>query len=481
MLLKGSFLATMAILLAPVAQVPAHAALFDDHDKSSIKQFWTAPGRYAEMLPPDAGKNGPNQVRLTVAGSVWLREYNNRRGMGKVPPTTSARPQNATQREWQAWIDAKIERDRWNAMQVALAANVRVGVANTKFDDSSLPKSEPADPGPAPAALVDFAGAPPAFAEAVVPMNHQVKFPDGTLVTLTDNRRMRKDYAYYRFEQGVATGGTAVKSMPDSELNRLCKLAGLSDGEMRVMKAVSLLEGGFDAVNTYDTGYVSVGFIQFACLKDGGNSLGDMLKLYKQTDPDDFDRDFHQFGIEVTDDAKIACLDPETGEVLTGCDAAMKIIDDRRLIAVFQYDGMKSDPYRAIQLRSAKEQFFPADDTITIKVNGLTLTGKVSDVFKSEAALATLMDRKVNTGKLDPLPSMLQQCAIANQVTSFDELAQYEYDLVNALLYRHNYLVDNALSQPISTARSRSLSSRSGDRSGRRGGKSGGGSFDPNP
>lgn len=481
MLLKGSFLATMAILLTPIAQVPANAALFTEKDRTSIQKFWNAPNRYAQLPPEDADKFGPNQVRLTVAGSVWLRDYNTKRGMGKVPPTTSARPQNATQREWQIWIDAKIERDRWNAMQSAVKANARLGISKTKFDDSSLPKSEPSDPGPPPAALCEFAGAPPVFAEVVTPMSHQVRFPDGTVVTLTDNRRMRKDYAYYRFERGVATSGTAVRSMPEAELSRLCKMAGLTDSEMRVMKAVSLLEGGFDAVNTYDTGFVSVGFIQFACLKDGGNSLGDMLKLYKSTDPEGFDRDFHRYGIEVTEDAKIACLDPETGEELTGADAAMKIIDDRRLIAVFQYDGMKSDSYRAVQLRSARDQFFPGNDIVTITVNGQRLSGKVCDVFKSEAALATLMDRKVNTGKLDPLPAMLQQCAAANQVSNFDDLSLYEYDLVNALLYRHNYLVDNALSQPVSTARSRAISSRSGDRSSRRGGKKSGGSFDPNP
>lgn len=479
--MKGCWLACLAIFVAPAAQTPAQAALFSDQEKNSVKRFWSEPGRYTEGLPADAAKNGPNQVRLTVAGSVWLREYNKRRGLGKVAPTTTAQPQNAAQRVWQNWIDAKIERDRWNAMEVARKANARLGVDKTKFDDSSLPKTEPSDPGPAPADLCSFAGDPPVFAEAVVPMNHQVKFADGTVISLNDNVRMRKNYAYYRFEKGVATGGTAVKNLPESELNRLCRMAGLDETEMRVMKAVSLLEGGFDSVNTYDTGFVSVGFIQFACLQDGGNSLGGLLRTYKQKDPDDFAKDFRRYGIDVTDDAKIACIDPETGDELRGGEAALKMIEDRRLIAVFQYSGQKSDAYRAIQLRSARDQFFPADDTITFNVDGRSVTGRVGEIFRSEAALATLMDRKVNTGKLDPLPSILQQCASVNGCTSIEELSHFEYEMVNALLYRHNYLVDNNLSQPISTDRKRSISSRSGSRSSRGGRKSGGGNSGPNP
>ena len=234
-------------------------------------------------------------------------------------------------------------------------------------------------------------------------MLHEVTFEDGTKISWTDNRRMRKNYAYYRFERGIASEGVTVKTMPDDHLKALCDKAGISEPELKVMKAVSMLEGGFDAVNTYDTGYVSVGFIQFATLKDGGNSLGDMLAMYKREDPEDFQNDFRKFGIDVTDQAKLACLDPSTGAEVTGEAATRKVIEDKRLIAVFQYDGLKSDAYDSMQLRSAKAQFYPADDTITLSVNGQTLTGKVGDVFKSEAGLATLMDRKVNTGKLDPL------------------------------------------------------------------------------
>lgn len=481
MLLRALGLAGVGVVLSAATQTPARQPLFSKEDKDAVVRFWASPDRYTQQLPPDSEKNGPFQVRLSVAGSTWLREYNRIRGMNKVPPTTTAQPQNAEQKGWQEWIDAKIEWDRWKAEQLAKDSNRRLIGQEGKLDDKNLPKSEPVDPGPAPAALISFAGDPPLFAEAVIPMMHVVTFDDGTKISMVDNRKMRKNYAYYRFEKGVASEGVTVKSVPDDHLKELCDRAGISESELRVMKAVSMLEGGFDAINTYDTGYVSVGFIQFATLKDGGNSLGDMLKLYKGQDPEDFQRDFRAFGIDVTPDAKLACIDPTTGAELQGEPAVRKVIEDRRLIAVFQYDGLKSDAYDAMQLRSAKEQFYPANDTITLDVNGQKVSGKVSDVFRSEAGLATLMDRKVNTGRLEPLQSTLQACASVNGVDSLSDLGKFEFDLVSALKYRRDYTQDSGLSQPEPTLRSKPLGSRSGDRTSRGGGgkKGGGHTGDP--
>lgn len=464
------WLGGLSAIAAMAAGAAQPAPLFSNDDRQSIVSYWSAPDRYTSSLPLDAEKNGPFQVRLSVAGSTWLREYNRLRGMNKVPPTTTATPQNEEQRVWQAWIDAKIEHDRWLAMELASNSNRRLTGHDTKFDDRTLPKSEPPDPGPAPSALTTFAGDPPRFADAVIPMLHSVTFDDGTKISFADNCKMRKNYAYYRFENGVNSEGVDVKTMPSDHLESLCRKAGVTDSELHVLKAVSVLEGGFDAINTYDTGFVSVGFIQFATLRDGGNSLGDLLRMYKDQDPDGFQKDFHRYGIDVTADSKLACLDPATGAELWGEAAVRKVIDDKRLIAVFQYDGLKSDSYNAMQIRSAKAQFYPCNDTLTLKVNGQTLTGKVSDIIKSEAGIATLMDRKVNTGRLDPLQSMLEQFASANQITSFAELGKYEYDIVSAMKYRHDYLLDNNLSQPLATVRSKPLSSRSGDRSKRGGG-----------
>ena len=108
------------------------------------------------------------------------------------------------------------------------------------------------------------------------------------------------------------------------------------------MRAVSILEGGFDSVNTYDTGYVSVGFIQFASLKEGGGSLGAVLKNFKAADPLAFASDFHRFGVDVDETGHLVVVDPTSGAVATGAEANARIIEDKRLIAVFGRAGARA-------------------------------------------------------------------------------------------------------------------------------------------
>ncbi len=360
----------------------------------------------------DALKQGLWQVRLTTKGSVWLMAYNKARRVS-APPTENAQPANDLQRGWETWVVAKLNRDRWDALQTAQAANQKILGTLLPATDKKGPTTEPPHPGPIPDDLFALVGDPPKLAEAVVPMERDVAFEDITLTYVDNIRVSNPRYAYYRFAQGLNSEGVAVKTMPTDRLDHLFRLAGVDESEARVMRAVSLLEGGFDAVNTYDTGFVSVGFIQFACLKEGGGSLGTFLEDYKKSNPDDYQRDLRQYGIDVTPTSLLDIVDPQTGAELTGPDAALKVIDDARLIAVFQRAGLKSDSFIAAQIRSAKSQFFPADDPVTVSVGGQTITGKVSDFIKSEAGLATLMDRKVNTGHLDLLQSVVSD--VANQ------------------------------------------------------------------
>jgi len=101
-----------------------------------------------------------------------------------------------------------------------------------------------------------------------------------------------------------------MRSISPDRIDHLFRLAGVEPKVANVMKAVSALEGGFESINTYDTGFVSVGFIQFASLKAGAGSLGVMMLRYKTADSSDFDRDFRQFGVDVTSSGQLAVLDP---------------------------------------------------------------------------------------------------------------------------------------------------------------------------
>jgi hypothetical protein len=77
-----------------------------------------------------------------------------------------------------------------------------------------------------------------------------------------------------------------------------------------------------------------------------------------------------------------------------------------------------------------------------------TVSAKVAEIFKTEAGMATLMDRKVNTGTLDPLAAVLTRIASDKGAKTVDELAGYEYEIVAAMKYRRNYLSDRILAQP---------------------------------
>ena len=242
--------------------------------------------------------------------------------------------------------------------------------------------------------------------------------------------------------------GQMLKDMPAAELNGLFAEAGFNESEQRIARAVSILEGGFESVNTYDTGYVSVGFIQSACLEAGRGSLGETLLSEKRASPEAFARDFRKYGLDITDDGTIVVLDLQTGVELTGKPAAAKIIDDKRFAAVFQKAGRQSKEFRLAQIRIARDHYWPTNDALSIKLGDNSITCKVSDVIKSEAGIATLYDRKVNRGTLAPISDVIAKVMAAHNLTQISEVGPFEREIIVQMKYRTNFLNDTTLSQP---------------------------------
>ncbi len=475
-----AFLPTAAILGTVLA---GQAALFSDRERDEVLRFWSQPGRYDVGLPKEAATSGPFQVRLTVAGSSWLWNYAKTRGIPKgqsisdfglrisqssgkraqatekgltpqTPPSVTNQTEGGAsgtqsairnpQSEipiWENWIDAKVAYDRWLAAKAC--ASLNAAVLGKPFP---VPDLEP-EPGPIPESLLALAGNPPAFAEPATPAEHRVRFDDREIVYV-DNRPMRPRYAYYRFPQGVQQFGKRVRDLTAKDLKQLFEEAGVTESERKVMAAVSMLEGGFESVNTYDSGFVSVGLIQFACLNDGAGSLGQLLRRHKADNPRNFQADFRRFGIDVTPEGTLVALDLTTGAELTGVESARKIIDDKRLIAVFQRAGEASRWFRIAQIRVARDLYYPGSDSVAVQVGEKVLKGRISEFAKSEAALAVLMDRKVNTGKLEGLEDVLAYCAEACGAKSLKDLAPYERDIAAFMKFRAEYLADPSLSQP---------------------------------
>ena len=436
-----SLLALLPLALAAQARAQTANAIFDENERRGVIAYWGSPGRYVADAPDDVAKIGVWQVRLTAAGSQWL--WNLTRGK-KVPPTQVVK----SQANWEAWISAKLLHDRWRALKTARAANLEAIGKQVPKPDANTPLDEPPLPGTMPSDLLVALGPAPSLAEAVAPLAHRVVFDDLAL-KYEDNVRVGSPrYAYYRFTEGVRSEGVPVRKMAKTDLDRLFRLAGVDEAGARVMRGVSILEGGFDSINTYDTGYVSVGFIQFATLKEGGHSLGQVLKSFKASDPLGFAKDFHRFGVDVSDEGLLTVVDPTGGAVAVGPDANARIIADKRLIAVFQRAGLKSEGFRAAQVRMAKALYWPADDRVNVLLGGFPTLVRVGDIVTSEAGLATLFDRKVNTGHIDALGDAASRVAVAQNLTSVADLAKYEKTLINLIRYRRDYLADPALSQP---------------------------------
>ncbi|MBL8065315.1 MAG: hypothetical protein JNM34_05595 [Chthonomonadaceae bacterium] len=455
---------SVAISMFVAGMVPwCHGqAVFSQKDKSEILKLWSTKCSY-ESVP--AGAAGSEWVvRLTPTGSKWIRELYRQFQSTKVVPTSDPRGGTDEQQEWIAWLDRQVERDWSAAEDQATRLNQgqdqtvppsggtarptttfsrRAGTDRTGRAPSPAPNPQ----DPCPARLVGLIGAPPKFAAPVRPFRHTVKLADGSTLVYTDNVKVRPKYAYYRFAAGVNSEGRAVASWSQSELSSLFAACGLTQVERNVMKTVSVKEGGFDSVNTYDTGYVSVGFVQFASLAEGSGSLGEMMALYKSTRPQAFYNDFERYGLSVSGSTLVA-IDLETGDERTGSEANAQIIADKRLIAVFQRAGQKSRDFQIAQVQSAKEQFYPANDTCRLTLGGQTCDVRIGDVFSSEASLATLMDRKVNTGNIRVVKDVLERLATEYNITTKEDLSSLEFVATRALAWRTDYTNSTALSRP---------------------------------
>lgn len=444
---------------------------FTQEERSQVLEYWSSQDRYKIAPLSDAILKGTWRVRLTPEGSQWLWNYSRLIQPEKVSPSQDVKPLTPQQKVWETWVSRKVAWDNWKAAKDAFEKNRAEGAP---APDPAGP--EPQRPGSKPTDL--RLSNPPAFANIVQPALHQVQYDDGTELTYQDNVGVRPRFAYYRFADGIQSFGQKVKEMGSSELSSLAREAGISDSDLKVLNSVSLLEGGFDSINTYDTGFVSVGMIQFAAMQGGSGSLGRVLLRMKQRAPGEFVQNFRRYGLEVTPGGELAALCPTSGAEFIGPQAAQKIIMDKRLASVFQRAGRLSREFKVSQLMTAKELYHPASDTIRVRAGSRTWNVRVADVFRSEAGIATLMDRKVNTGKLGSLDAVASTLANRAMLDKPEDLALLEYDMIQAMKYRKDYLSDPSLTKPrdinIDGLRAQragvtrgTTASRSGTRSGR--------------
>lgn len=521
--------------------LPATIPLFTEEERKAVAAYWSAPNRYRVEPSPDVsptwrGRAWIEEGRKPLTGAAraqfdaWLTRrqaydawtLGGRKGAGPPAPGTPPgglpappSPLHALERTnitvagsaWH-WRYAPLLRERREAKSDPASAEaaaweswVAQRVAYEKGRAGGGPEAAP--PGPMPPSLKAALGEPPPLFERVRPQRYTVTFaPEDAPAPFvyTDTILFGDRYAYYRSANGVVRYGRPLKDYAAEEKARLDALfakAGRDTLERNVLKAVSRLEGGFEAVNTYDTGFVSIGFIQFITAREGRGSLAAVLQQHKSADPADFQATFRRFGIDVTPDAMIAVVDPKSGDELVGEEAVRKIIDDKRLTAVFERAGNR-DGFRLAQVLVARARYWPGEDVVTVPratvyeqqggqtapkalivvygeadaaaqtqvaatrqaerqkadpeyrswVETETLTAPVSALVRSEAGMATLMDRKVNRGNLRGINEAAAAILRGGTLKRLEDVAKHERELVNAMKYRADFLADTTLTQP---------------------------------
>lgn len=426
--------ATLSLVLL-LFSIALQAQSFDPVERQRIVQFWSEPGRYTVTPLDKAGNESPWKVRLSPEGAAWRKRYQaiTNEDPIKLNPDVIGTKSYA---DWHDWVKAQAAFDRQEAVRRADASNTvfrrgQTGVANKPSAPLAFA------PGRIPIELERQLGTPPPFWREMLPKRYEVVFPGEPPYRYEDS--IYTDTTSFLSANGVRDFGTKYHPLvlPKDTIDALFDITNLTQEERLVVMAVSTKEGGFDAINTYDSGYVSVGFLQFIAHANGNYSLKDVLRRHRGSAPAAFERDFRRYGIDLTrDETTIAVVNPTNGQELNGAAAVRAIIEDKRLTAVFQRAGQTSNEFRAAQVWVAYQSYWPGKEVITLE-NGQRV--RVSDIIKTPQAMTNLMDTSVNKGRgffTKRMKETLDKLMRTHQLTNATELATYETQISEAMVNR---------------------------------------------
>lgn len=411
------------------------AGIFSPAEADRVVAFWNAPGR---QTTSDLEPSAPFKVMFSPQASAWLHEMYTKRDPGqRLIPTKLPTPRTQRDKDWDSWIDQQHGQDY--AWATALAAWMNQGLAQST-SDAPVSRTEL----PTPADLQATAGTPPPFFIVHRAQKIVVSFDD-YVASYDEGVDVPRKYPFLRSAIGTVSSSSAPGT---GTLNMLFQQAKLPAVLQKPVSAVASLEGGFESINTYDTGGVSLGIIQFASLSTGRGSLARLLQEFKNRAPGEFFTHFRQFGVDVAADGRLSVVDPRTGFEQSGRDAVRSIIEDKRLTAVFQRAANKSRTFQSEQLRLLAQSYNPLNLSVPVTLGGRATVVSLKQIIRSEAGIATLMDRLVNRGNLDPISSVISAVASEYGITNTAGLIDVEKEIVDRMTYRHDFLAMLSLSQP---------------------------------
>lgn len=270
---------------------------------------------------------------------------------------------------------------------------------------------------------------------------HQFRFPDGVEVEFSDRPRRGSERAK-RTRVVVHTGDQTADVEPAATFEAAGAAAGLAREAVVALKFVSGHEGGFDAINTWDSARFSWGFIQFA----GGRGLPGLLGHMKSRNPERFAELLGKYGVDVLPDEDgdpvPAFVDPETGEVLRGKAAEQAFGDSPLTIAAFIH-AARFPEIKQLQVEAAIEDY--VEPALEFTWQGVPL----GDVIRSPKSLALLIDRKVHEGNTRRIRRALDavagvSTALVPGVPAALE-AQAMEQVVNDAVQRSDWMIRNRL------------------------------------
>jgi LysM domain len=227
--------------------------------------------------------------------------------------------------------------------------------------------------------------------------------PMGGTITASFRDNVKSVYTVYR--NGIGYAGNSRPQLPLS----VYESVGLNEAQARALRFVSLHEGCFDAINSYDKAIFSFGFIQFTASQATGSSLSMVLAHYKHNCPDLFRKYFIAAGLDVgyilengavRTPITVVTLDGKTGERLVNDAAFAYIKDNIQLFGPFIQSGYEPTMVRE-QLRIASYMYVQKALTLTTTV---TVLGQkftiplISQIIQSEGMSTILIDLAVNRG-----------------------------------------------------------------------------------
>ncbi|MFM9873327.1 MAG: hypothetical protein ACKVQS_07675 [Fimbriimonadaceae bacterium] len=419
-------------------QTESPAGAFSETEADRLVSYWNQPER---MKSEDVNPSQPYQPVYSPIASAWLYNFYKKRDPNQpLIPTKPVVARTARHKEWDATIDQQYSQDY--AWAQSVAAWMNAGIASNQTEG---PVSRPLSP--IPADLQTTAGTPPPFFLVNRPQKITINL-ESYFGIFEEGVEVPRKYPFLRSAIGTVSSSTPPN---DYELNTLAAAANLPKNLIKPLAAVARLEGGFDTINTYDTGGISMGIIQFASLMTGRGSLSTLLQTYKNRQPSEYAANFRRYGIDIAFDGRLTVIDPRTGFENSGADAVRVVVEDKRLTAVFQRAAKLSSNFRAAQVRLLGDSYNPAKLSIPVTLGSITTSVQISNFINSEAGLATLMDRLVNRGTIDPLPAVVSNLARENNITTISGLASLEKLVIERMTYRHDFLAVSNLGQPSDT------------------------------